>query len=805
MKSLRAPHFSRLRVIASFAFAVYSVLAHAAEPIRLHPQNGHYFLFRNRPTVLVGSSEHYGAVVNLDFDYIRYLDEIRACGLNLVRVFAGGYRETPGAFQISDNTLVPLPGRSVLPWARTTEPGAADGGNKFDLNKWNPAFFYRLRDFVKAAGERDIVVEVTYFCPLYDDSLWNIYPMKSTNHVNGAGAGGRVACFQSTSDLVPFQKALIRKCATELRDFDNVYHEIINEPYASGVPAAWQNLMIAELVDAESTFPHRHLIAQNVANGDAAITNPHSAVSIFNFHYALPDAALRNLGLNRAIGDDETGFAEGGVQMDFPYRREAWEFMLCGGGIFNHLDFSFTASREDGVALSPAPGGGGPAIRRELGVLRWFLEDMPLLRVTPQTNFVVSGTPTGGAVRVLGVPGEVYGIYVRGGTQANLTVNAPAGDYQGQWINPQSGQFMGAENFTHTGGHRILVTPNYTEDIALKLSAGPAPHATIEFTSPNYNALIPSNRPHLELTAAPTITGGTVKKVEFFKNSKSLNIVTEPPFTYKLTTFEPGAHLLHATVTAMDGRVANSLPLKITVTGPFQSGVNLNGSRLLVDGETWHSEAEAIASGLTISNSTTTSSAPNITYYPSPDGPTQLVLASQLSLTATAANGELRFGYPLSSGCYDVFLYVVEGQGSYSRDMRFEMEGQTVAIGLGNQALGEWHKYGPYRTTVEDGILDIGLKRETKGSPKIAGFALYQADPPVSASKANLQIVGHPELMVLSYPPSVPATIVEVSDSLEDEGSWVPLDLPAAESGAVMIVTVPIEGKSSRFFRLRSK
>ena len=45
-------------------------------PLALHPDNPHYFLFRGKPTVLITSGEHYGAVLNLDFDYLRYLDAL---------------------------------------------------------------------------------------------------------------------------------------------------------------------------------------------------------------------------------------------------------------------------------------------------------------------------------------------------------------------------------------------------------------------------------------------------------------------------------------------------------------------------------------------------------------------------------------------------------------------------------------------------------------------------------------------------------------------------------------------------------
>jgi hypothetical protein len=46
-----------------------SVVAPAAEPLRLHPDNPHYFLFRGKPTVLITSGEHYGAILNRAFDY----------------------------------------------------------------------------------------------------------------------------------------------------------------------------------------------------------------------------------------------------------------------------------------------------------------------------------------------------------------------------------------------------------------------------------------------------------------------------------------------------------------------------------------------------------------------------------------------------------------------------------------------------------------------------------------------------------------------------------------------------------------
>src|ERR1700719_3800096 len=77
----------------------------AHKPIALHPENPHYLSFRGKPTVLITSGEHYGAVSNLDFNQTAYLDTLQKDGLNLTRTFSGIYCEPDTAFKIKGNTL----------------------------------------------------------------------------------------------------------------------------------------------------------------------------------------------------------------------------------------------------------------------------------------------------------------------------------------------------------------------------------------------------------------------------------------------------------------------------------------------------------------------------------------------------------------------------------------------------------------------------------------------------------------------------------------------------------------------------
>ena len=116
----------------------------------------------------------------------------------------------------------------------------------------------------------------------------------------------------------------------ELSGFDNIFFEICNEPYFGGVTLDWQRHIASTLADAGRRAGVRHLIAQNIANGAAKVTDLHPDVSLLNFHYAAPpDAVAENFGLRRVIGFDETGFKGTGP---LPYRTEGWDFLMAGGG-----------------------------------------------------------------------------------------------------------------------------------------------------------------------------------------------------------------------------------------------------------------------------------------------------------------------------------------------------------------------------------------------------------------------------------------------------------------------------------------
>jgi hypothetical protein len=464
----------RLLFVAALVAAIVfgSLHAEAARaPLALHPDNRHYFLFRGKPTVLITSGEHYGAVLNLDFDYRKYLDTLAKDRLNNTRTFSGAYCEAPGNFNITSNTLAPMPGRLICPWARSSTPDYANGGNKFDLNQWDAAYFKRLKDFVGYAGRRGVVVELNLFCPFYEESMWKLSPMNAANNINGIGAVARtnVYTLDRHGGLLAVHEAMVRKIVTELKAFDNLYYEICNEPYDGRVKLEWQRRIADVIVETEQTLGVRHLISQNIANGKAKVQNPHPAVSIFNFHYASPpDTVALNSGLNKVIGDNETGFK--GTN-NTHYRMEGWQFILAGGALYNNLDYSFTAGHEDGTFVYPAkqPGGGNAVFRQQMQTLTRFIHGFDFVRMKADNSVVKGGFPEKAKAYALAETGRQYAVYIFGGSQANLEMELPAGHYRAEWVDPVAGKAGPPIKLKHAGGIAVLKSPSYAPDIALRI------------------------------------------------------------------------------------------------------------------------------------------------------------------------------------------------------------------------------------------------------------------------------------------------------------------------------------------------
>jgi hypothetical protein len=289
------------------------------------------------------------------------------------------------------------------------------------------------------------------------------------------------------------QEKLTRWLVRELNGCDNLFFEIQNEPWADnhvlgdrinpylldkpGWPNAvevtaaaaigWQRAIARIIADEESRLPQRHLIAQNVANFRLPLKDADLVpeASIVHFHYAYPEAAEWNRGLRRALGCDETGFAGKG---DAVYRQQAWNFVLSGGALFNHLDYSFTVGREDGTdTANQAPGGGSPELRKQLQALTDFLRGFDLAGLQPDPTLVLRAP--GVVTRVLSAPGKACAIYAQGRGPTTLLLNLPPGRWQAEWVSAENGRLLQREAITAGKHPTSLASPEFAEAVALRV------------------------------------------------------------------------------------------------------------------------------------------------------------------------------------------------------------------------------------------------------------------------------------------------------------------------------------------------
>lgn len=441
------------------------------QPLSLHPENPHYFLFRGKPAILLTAGEHYGAVVNLDFDYVSYLDELCRMGFNLTRLFPGTYVEYKEFANIEGNSLAPEPGRFICPWEISSSPGAWDGGYKYDLDRWNPAYFDRLRDFCQQASDRGIVIEISLFSPFYDDKVWQICPYNAVNNINGVGHISREQAYtMGHPDTLACQESVVANIVAELNDFDNIYYEICNEPYWGAVEDAWQERITECIVRTEKELGNRHLIGINVLNGFEVIEKPWKSVSIYNFHYSDDKAILANYHLNKPIGCNETGVR---AWNDDFYRKEAWLNILAGGGIYNHLDMTFSVGHEKGTLSysKVQPAGGSAQLRGQLKILKDFIHDFDFIRMKPAGTVVKKFFGVNDFRWVaLGEPGETYAIYFVVDIMNGVGLDVPPNRYKAEWVNPGNGIIEKEQIIEHDRGLLNLSHHVLNHDIALRIT-----------------------------------------------------------------------------------------------------------------------------------------------------------------------------------------------------------------------------------------------------------------------------------------------------------------------------------------------
>ena len=462
----------------------------------VHPKNHRCFLYQGKPMKILTSAEHYGAVMNGEFDYDVYLKEMQRTGQNATRVFTF-YRELWG--HNVRNTLATskeTPETTVMPWKRASGRGKGpDGLDKFDLDRWNPAYFARLKDYVQKCTEHGVICEIVLFCNPYLEKQYAWFPCNKTGNINGVGNDlddrQQFMTLESPT-VVAFQERFVRKVVKELNEFDNVYYEICNEPT---FPKEWTRrgeLWHAHVADTirqvEKNLPNQHLIAANLPNNEAIANNPD--IDILNYHYP-PGARtwqrMRQRDRYRkplVYDENYTGVVgKNPVERYAVNRSEAWVTILSGCGGFNSLDWTFTAADETGSGKVPLLDGrkiDGRPLREWLDIFRQLLGQYDVARLVPAVGVLpdrISGygyaaTTDGKGKYILYFVDERLFRSEPCKTQPfAVTLELPTGQYAVRTFEPRSGNTTAVAAINSTGTASLKIPP-FREDVAILLERG---------------------------------------------------------------------------------------------------------------------------------------------------------------------------------------------------------------------------------------------------------------------------------------------------------------------------------------------
>jgi hypothetical protein len=463
----------------------------------VHSPNPNYFQDASGAVVILNGSQTWntlqdwgtnGSLQTVDFDaFVKFLT---AHGHNFTLLWT---TEMPKFCNLPTTAASPPDFiASPLPWLRTGPGNAADDGLKFDLTKFNPEFFDRLRNRAQALRDAGIYVGVYPFtgewlnifrCPT------DGYPFTRANNINGVDDGytggkkgiGSITMTQPNA-ITRFQDAYIEKMIDTLNELPNVLWIVSEEAPADST--WWNDHQISHIRAYESKKPYQHPIGYAaligapdalIYNSDADWVAPSARISPVQTCGSGKPACKVN------VNDSDHSYWEIWKQSPQINRNYAWENFANGNQVLFMDPYVVYYPREN-RNMCPAPVNGicrapderWDNIRDNLGYILKYSRKMNLANVTPQPSLCSTGhclaqTPTAGAE---------YLVYAAsGGTfMVNLSAMRASRKMAVEWFNPATGEAIVSAPVL-AGSPSQPFTPPFSGDAVLYL-VDTAGHAT---------------------------------------------------------------------------------------------------------------------------------------------------------------------------------------------------------------------------------------------------------------------------------------------------------------------------------------
>ena len=448
-------------------------------PLRVSPANPRYFTDDSGRAIYLTGSHTWANLVEIkgdgdpDFDYGGWLDFLAAHNHNVFRLWTWDHPEM-GPWTEERITFDPMP------HARTGPGLALDGGLKFDLSRFNPAYFERLRSRVLQAGERGIYVSVMLFeawCVKWSypaSDAWRSHPYNVHNNINGVNGDpdgdGRADVYTLlVPEVLEFQKAYIRQVIDTVGDLDNVLYEIVNEIPIGEEGVRWHYHMIDYIHEYERGRPKQHPVGMTAEGGGEdnrlLFASPADWISpghgpACEYRYNPPDTG----GSKVIFADTDHLWGHGGTY------QWAWKSFLRGlNPLFMDPWCPVPGVIRAGYASSILNQRDYPdwaLLRTNLGHTRRYAQRLDLNLNVPHGELATSGY-------CLADPSRTYLVYVPDDAQVTVDLSAAEGELAVEWFNPRTGAATHAVPVAG-GGPRRFASP-FGFDVVLFLHAATRP------------------------------------------------------------------------------------------------------------------------------------------------------------------------------------------------------------------------------------------------------------------------------------------------------------------------------------------
>jgi len=461
-------------MFACLLLALFVVAGVRAEPtngpLRVCRDNPRYFADKEGRALLLTGSHVWYNLVDMGpedspraFDYDAYLEWMKKYNHNFMRMWAWEmvqWNTKPnGAHARKDVTMFYV---APHPWLRTGGGKALDGKPKFDLTKFNPSYFERLRQRVEAARQKGIYVSVMLFegwaMQRIEDGF-KTHPFNPQNNVNGVngdlnGDGKGLEVHElAVNAVTEIQKAYIRKVVDTVNDLDNVLYEISNENHRESTP--WQYAMIRYVREYEKgkrmqhpvgmTFQYQGGKNQDLFDSPADWVSPNPEGG----YRDNPPADNRKKVI---LSDTDHLWGIGGNQ--------AWVWKSFTRGLNPIFMDPY-----DGIVLGSAFDAKFEPVRRSMGYALQFARRLDLNKCKPQNNLSTTGY-------CLANPGRQYLIY-QPDAKAKLEVKLIKGKYVVEWFDPNAGKTASKEQISAGSQQTTLPNPVKGEAVLFIYAAEP--------------------------------------------------------------------------------------------------------------------------------------------------------------------------------------------------------------------------------------------------------------------------------------------------------------------------------------------